>query len=118
MAARLEVDPGSQVPPYEQVRAQLAAQIDAGELSPGTRLPPVRQLAGELNLAVNTVARVYRELELSGAVVTRGRAGTFVADDDDEHAAKAAAAAFAARSRALGLTPERALALVRTALGA
>lgn len=115
---RVAVDPSSQVPPYEQVRAQLAAQIEAGELVAGTRLPPVRQLAGELSLAVNTVARVYRELEQAGAVVTRGRAGTFVADDDAEHAAKAAAAAFAARARALGLSPAHALQLARDALGA
>ena len=114
----LGVDPASITPPYEQVRAQLAAAIEAGALQPGTRLPTVRALAGELGLAVNTVARAYRELEQSGAVVTRGRSGTVVADDDAEHAAKAAAAAYAARARQLGLSPARALELVRDALGA
>ncbi|KAE8763077.1 GntR family transcriptional regulator [Georgenia thermotolerans] len=114
----LSVDPASATPPYEQVRAQLAAAIDDGALQPGTRLPTVRALAGELGLAVNTVARAYRELEQAGAVVTRGRSGTVVADDDAEHAAKAAAAAYAARARELGLTPARALELARDALGA
>ncbi|MFH5824064.1 GntR family transcriptional regulator [Georgenia sp. AZ-5] len=110
------VDPGSPVPPYEQVRAQLAARIEAGELAEGTRLPTVRALAAELDLAVNTVARAYRELEHSGAVVTRGRSGTFVAYDDTDRAAKEAAAAYAARVRELGVDPERAVDLVRAAL--
>ncbi|TRW43357.1 GntR family transcriptional regulator [Georgenia yuyongxinii] len=110
------VDSASPVPPYEQVRAQLAAQITAGRLQAGTRLPTVRQLASDLGLAVNTVARVYRELEQAGAVLTKGRSGTFVADDDAEHAAKAAAAAYAARAKELGLGQKRALDLVRAAL--
>ena len=38
----------------------------------------VRALADEVGLAVNTVARVYRELESDGVVVTAGRRGTFV----------------------------------------
>jgi DNA-binding transcriptional regulator YhcF (GntR family) len=41
-------DPRSPVPPYEQVRAQLARQVQAGELAPGTRLPTVRRLAADL----------------------------------------------------------------------
>jgi GntR family transcriptional regulator len=75
----LRVDPASAVPPYEQVRRQLAEQIESGALADGSRLPPVRRLAEELGLAVNTVARTYRELEAAGLVVTRGRNGTVVA---------------------------------------
>ncbi len=73
------VDPGSHVPPFEQVRGQVAAMVAEGSLPPGQRLPTVRRLAGDLGLAVNTVARAYRELEQEGVVVTRGRHGTFVA---------------------------------------
>lgn len=73
------LDPSSSVPPYEQLRTQIAARVTSGELAAGTRLPTVRALAGELRLAVNTVARVYRELETDGVVVTEGRRGTFVA---------------------------------------
>ena len=58
------VDPKSGSAPFEQVRAQIAAAIDDGWLLPATRLPTVRHLASELGLAVNTVARAYRELEL------------------------------------------------------
>lgn len=108
-------DPGSPVPPYEQVRAQLARQVQAGELVPGTRLPTVRRLAGDLGLAINTVARAYRELEQAGLVETRGRNGTVVTAPDQQRALDAAAE-YAARSRALGLPPDRALELVRAVL--
>ena len=85
---------------------------------PGTRLPTVRRLAGDLGLAVNTVARAYRELERDGLVVTRGRNGTVVAASPDESVALDAAADYAARVRGLGLTTERALELVRGVLEA
>lgn len=77
----LEVDPGSAVPPYEQVRAQIAGFVGSRTLPPGTRLPAIRQLAGDLGVAPGTVARAYRELEQTGFIVSRGRHGTRVADD-------------------------------------
>ena len=114
---RIVVDPGSSVPPYDQVRRQVTDLVGSGDLSPGDRLPPVRRLAEELGLAVNTVARAYRELEAAGVIETRGRAGSFVTGDEVERSAKEAAAAYAARARALGLAPDEALALVARALG-
>ena len=113
-------DPRSPVPPYEQVRAQVARQVQSGALPPGTRLPTVRRLAGDLGLAVNTVARAYRELERDGVVVTRGRNGTVVATGGDEGlaAARDAAVEYAQRVRRLGLPADRALELVRTVLDA
>jgi DNA-binding transcriptional regulator YhcF (GntR family) len=74
----ITVDPVGLTPPYEQVRSQIEALIRAGELPRGTRLPPVRQLSLDLGLAVNTVARAYKELEADRLVETRGRNGTFV----------------------------------------
>lgn len=75
----VHLDPSSALPPYAQVTAQVATMIRSGVLAPGTRLPPIRQLARDLGLAVNTVARAYRELEEQGLVATRGRNGTVVA---------------------------------------
>ncbi len=77
--AALEVDLRSPVPPFEQLRAQIADRVAQGVLAPGTRLPPVRALAADLGLAAGTVARAYRELEGDGVVVTAGRRGTVVA---------------------------------------
>ncbi len=79
MTPLLTVDTAGPVPPYEQIRAQLADLIRHGVLEPGDRLPPVRQLAADLGLAVGTVARAYRELEVAGEVRTRRGAGTRVA---------------------------------------
>ncbi|SDY95645.1 transcriptional regulator, GntR family [Micromonospora pattaloongensis] len=119
VATALRIDPGSAVAPYEQIRTQIAALAAAGHLAAGARLPTVRQLADELGLAVNTVARAYRELEQAGLVQTRGRHGTFVTHRAAgvPAEAEALAAQYAARIRELGIDPARALALARAALG-
>jgi DNA-binding transcriptional regulator YhcF (GntR family) len=117
---RISVDQGSAVPPYEQVRGQLAELIGTGRLAVGTRLPTVRQFAADLGLAVNTVARAYRELEAAGLLETRGRHGTFVAPgrDDAMDRLQRVAADYAAEAARLGVPPSAALALVRAALDA
>ena len=114
----ITVDDASPVPPYEQVRAQLAAQIADGALVPGTQLPTVRQLAADLGLAVNTVARSYRQLEAAGLVETRGRGGTVVTAGGDQARERllAAAARYAALAREVGLSADEALRVVRAAL--
>jgi DNA-binding transcriptional regulator YhcF (GntR family) len=89
---------------------QVIDSVRSGRLAPGARLPTVRALAGQLGLAVNTVARAYRELETAGIVETRGRSGTFVARTDPTDAAMAAAArACADAARALGVNRSDAL---------
>ena len=102
----ISVDPVGITPPYEQVRAQIEALIRAGELARGTRLPTVRQLSLDLGLAVNTVARAYKELEADRLVETRGRNGTFVlasrSQVDDEET-RAAATGFARAARKAGV---------------
>lgn len=110
----ISVDPQSPTPPYEQVRAQIAAHVADGGLEAGDRLPTVRQLAKDLGLAVNTVARAYRELEHGGVVVSRGRHGTFVAAGDGEAItqADAAARAFVTTAHELGLARHDAVTLV------
>ncbi|MGI5525394.1 GntR family transcriptional regulator [Micromonospora sp. CA-259024] len=116
----ISVDPDSSVPPYEQVRGQLAELIGDGRLPVGSRLPTVRQLAADLRLAANTVARAYRELEGAGLLETRGRNGTFVAPgrDDAVDRLHQAAAGYAAEAARLGVPQATALALVRAALDA
>ncbi|MGJ7449286.1 GntR family transcriptional regulator [Aquipuribacter sp. MA13-13] len=111
----LQVDPRSAVPPYEQVRSQVVAQVDAGLLRPGDRLPPVRRLAGDLGLASGTVARAYRELEAAGVVVTRGRNGTVVAATGDvtEQRAQEATLVYLSALQRLGLGADDAVRLLR-----
>ena len=103
----ITVDPVGITPPYEQVRSQIEALIRAGDLARGTRLPTVRQLSLDLGLAVNTVARAYKELEADRLVETRGRNGTFVLasrSNVDDEATNAAAATLARTARASGLS--------------
>ncbi|BCY07142.1 GntR family transcriptional regulator [Actinoplanes sp. L3-i22] len=120
MTAHLRVDTTSPVPPYEQIRAQLAALIEHGVLPARERLPPLRQLAADLGLAVGTVARAYRELELSGLVTSRRGGGTRVADvapsQDRDRLLAEHAAAYVAVARRLGATDEQAVTAVRQSL--
>lgn len=112
------VDTASAVPPFEQVRTQVASQVASGELPAGTRLTTVRQLAAQLGLAVNTVARAYRELEADGVVETRGRQGTFVRSDAAASTPAEVgelARAYTSTARRHGLTCAEAVRLVEDA---
>jgi GntR family transcriptional regulator len=108
----LTLDPDDPTPPYEQLRRQLADLITAGQLSPGDRLPPLRQLAGDLRVAVGTVARTSRELEQEGVLTSRRGGGTRVAATGRAPAMArrrlltGMAADFVARARSLGFTDE------------
>jgi DNA-binding transcriptional regulator YhcF (GntR family) len=114
----VRVDQHAAKPLFDQLRTQIIEGIRDGRLSPGTRLPTVRELAGTLSLAVNTVARAYRELEAAGILETRGRFGTFVARMDPADAAMATAAhSFVSAARALGVDKADALRYVEAAFG-
>ncbi|GAB3463884.1 GntR family transcriptional regulator [Streptomonospora sediminis] len=118
MPEAIRIDPTSKVAPYEQIRAAVANAAAKGELPVGYKLPTVRALAESLSVAVNTVARAYRELEQAGVVETRGRSGTYVAADGDVQRAEAVAAArgYAEVIAKLGLDRNEALDIVRAAL--
>ncbi|MBB0229757.1 GntR family transcriptional regulator [Streptomyces calidiresistens] len=102
---RLTIDPDAPEPPYEQIRARIAAGARSGEFPVGLRLPTVRGLAAELGLAANTVAKAYRALEADGVIETRGRNGTVVAGSGDAASREVARAAeeFVRLARRLGL---------------
>ncbi|GAA3286511.1 GntR family transcriptional regulator [Arthrobacter citreus] len=114
----VRIDGASTVPPFEQLRVQILDAANDGRLAVGTRLPPVRALAARLGLAVNTVARAYRELEQAEVVTTRSRAGTVIAaaGDNGRRRVAEAAAVFADSVRANGLDPQEAVTYVETAL--
>jgi len=74
-------------------------------------MPTVRACAASHDIAPNTVARAYKDLEQEGWIVGRGRAGTFVADtlpapEDPESALTAAATAYLRRALELGFGRE------------
>jgi DNA-binding transcriptional regulator YhcF (GntR family) len=113
--ALIALDPGSAVPPSEQVRRQIADAVRSGSLLPGVRLPTVRRLADDLRLAANTVAKAYRELELAGLVETRGRQGSFVAGPPSQTRERAVRAArdYLGQMAELGYAAAEALAIVQ-----
>jgi DNA-binding transcriptional regulator YhcF (GntR family) len=112
------IDAASPVPPFEQLRAQLAKQIQDRTLVVGTRLPTVRRMAADLGLAVNTVGRAYRELEEAGLIETRGRNGSFVsaAGEQARERARRAAADYAAVVASVGIDAAEAVRIVQAAL--
>jgi DNA-binding transcriptional regulator YhcF (GntR family) len=111
----LRIDSSSAIPPYEQIRGQLATMIATGLLPAGQRLPSIRQLAADLGLAGGTVGRAFRELEQGGFIASRGRHGTFVSDHvparrpDRERALLEAAGVFATQAVQAGVDPRRLL---------
>ena len=112
------IDAASPTPPYEQLRAQLARQIQDRSLAVGTRLPTIRRLAADLGLAVNTVGRAYRELEEAGLIETHGRAGSFVSAAGEQalDRARRAARDYAAVITSVGIDPAEAIRIVEAAL--
>ncbi|HWD62428.1 MAG TPA: GntR family transcriptional regulator [Humibacter sp.] len=121
LAIMLTIDPALPVPLYEQLRDQFIAQITTGELAPGDKLPSVRQLAAELDLAPNTVARVYKELEASGYLHTKGRNGTTVAEDlagnETHRRAAALTNEYLGAMSSLGFNTERTIAYLQRNVG-
>lgn len=121
MTASLAIvlDTGSAVPAYRQICDQVVCAIRSGSLATGTRLPTVRQLAADLDLAVNTVAKAYKQLEAEGHVATQGRNGTVVLGRDSTEGAQgddeiqAAALNFAAAARRAGLDLDSAIGVLR-----
>ena len=120
----IRLDHASHIPPYEQLRAQLAVMITAGLLEPATRLPTVRDMASVLSVSPGTIARAYRELAIDELVTGRGRHGTVVVDEPPgsepviERATRLAAAAntFALAVRQLGIRKTAAIDAAERAL--
>ena len=62
------------------IAAAVHRLIRAGELRSGERLPTVRELAAALHVSPATVSEAWQALGAVGAIVARGRAGSFVKD--------------------------------------
>lgn len=120
MSGQIRIDVASGIPPYEQIRGQVAALVAAGVLATADRLPTVRDLASDLGVAVGTVQRAYRELEAGGVVVSRRRVGTVVAAGASPPAptaqVRALAHEFVMGARDTGLSDVQILDVVRGAL--
>jgi GntR family transcriptional regulator len=115
----ITVDVQAAVPPYEQIRSQIAAYVEGGLLDDGARLPTMRALAADLGVATGTVGRAYAELEAAGLVASRRRTGTVVTrpvQRPAEEEVRRTATQLAVQARDAGLDGETVLGIVRAAL--
>ncbi|GAA1743361.1 PLP-dependent aminotransferase family protein [Microbacterium paludicola] len=65
------------------IAGALSRLIAEGAVAPGERLPTVRDLAASLGVSPGTVSAAWQALASAGRIVTRGRAGSYVADAGD-----------------------------------
>ena len=80
----LKINLNSAVPIYEQLVNEIKRMIMIKEIKPGDPLPTIRALASQLDVAINTVARAYQELEKLHLVESSGRKGSFVSENIPE----------------------------------
>ncbi len=78
---RRAIDPTAKEFPYEQVAADIAARIQAGEFRPGQMIPSESTLIDEYEISRSTARRAVALLRDQGIVETRIRRGSFVAGD-------------------------------------
>jgi GntR family transcriptional regulator len=67
-------------PPYEQVAADVRAQIMAGDLAPGTQLPSTAQLVERFGVSNTTVQKALAVLKGEGYLISRQGKGIYVRD--------------------------------------
>ena len=79
----MDIENDSGIPVYIQLAEQIRILIRNGSLNAGDLMPTTRSLAVQLQINVNTVARVYRDLQSSGHLCLKRGIGTFVADGVD-----------------------------------
>lgn len=73
-----QLDEGSDIPLWAQLKKRLTFLIITGSYDFGDQLPTVRELSSKLGVAYNTVSKVYRDLERDGFIRTKQGSGTFV----------------------------------------
>ncbi|WP_446474025.1 GntR family transcriptional regulator [Actinomadura opuntiae] len=78
MVIEFHLDPGSGLPPYQQLVRQVRHALRLGLLKERDRLPTVKEVVAQLAINPNTVLKAYRELEHEGLVAARPGVGTFV----------------------------------------
>lgn len=80
----------SGVPVYQQIMEEFKEAIISSKLKADEAIPSIRELGKELNVNPNTIARAYRELEISGYVYSRPGIGYFIAAQNEEAIAEKA----------------------------
>lgn len=69
-------------PIYAQLVERICSDIIKNRLAPGIKMLSVREYALEVGVNVNTVQRVYKELEQMRLTETKRGQGTFITTDE------------------------------------
>ncbi len=114
------IDHTSKTPIYEQIKRQILALVSEGVLKENDKLPSLRVLSSELHLNVNTVKKVFAELERDGVIITVLGSGSYVSSTAYRNPAvieKAKTDILSAVSAALaaGMTEEEIINAVKSA---
>lgn len=114
----IQLDFGSSIPIYVQLRNQIVTGIGRGELREGERLPTVRQLAQDAGVNTMTVNKTYQLLKAEGFITVDRRRGTTVSPVqqwNERYREKLAAELelLSAEARMKGMAQEDFLALCR-----
>lgn len=75
-----EVDPGSPIPIYHQLKSAIKKKIETGEFKPGERIPTEQELCERYAISRSPVRQALKELVYEGLLVRRRGLGTFVVD--------------------------------------
>ncbi len=106
-------------PIYAQLVDRICGDVLKGNLKPGEKIPSVREYAIESGVNVNTVQRVYKELEAMEMTETKRGQGTFITDDEErisqlrEEMMTQVAAQFLAMIDSLGFTKEEMIEMLK-----
>ena len=106
----IQIDAGSPVVIYEQIKTGFRGLVRRGVLKPGDTVVSIRSLAETLVVNPNTVARAFRELVTEGVLAPRRGEGHVVAAGapavakDSLEAARSDLAEAIRQARRAGLT--------------
>lgn len=78
------MDFDNNIPIYIQVVNKIKQDLVTKKLNVGDKMPSTRDFAIEIGLNLNTVARVYKELENEGVVFTKRGLGTYVTESEEK----------------------------------
>ena len=111
----LELDLGSPVPLYQQIKEAVIGMIARGQLRQGDALPSVRQLAEQIGVNMHTVNKAYSALRDEGYLMMSRKKGAVVsaraADESFYLRLRESLDRLTAQARGKGLTEEEFLQL-------
>ncbi|MFA9422621.1 MAG: GntR family transcriptional regulator [Sedimentibacter sp.] len=114
------MDFNNNIPIYLQVIEKIKQDIVTGKLKPGDKIFSSREYSNELGVNFNTVARVYKEMELEELLFTKRGLGTFITEspkriDRLKHEmAKKHIDSFVIGMKQIGYTNEDMIKLIKT----